>query len=191
MSDKRLIILENLESIIATEGYDKLSMAKLARLSNVAAGTIYRYFKDKEDLLMSLKKQLSTRYLRQISAGVKLTHCNYETFRQVWFNLLELHTQRNPKQLSIEQYLALPSEDPKQSLQLLEATLSEFDEFFRDGVENRILYPKDYQMLAIVSFAATANIGTRVRLGYTFDKDWLEQACFQAWTSIAINPKAV
>lgn len=50
--DKHEQILTAAEKLIAESGFQGLSMHKLAKEAGVAAGTIYRYFSDKEHLLM-------------------------------------------------------------------------------------------------------------------------------------------
>ncbi len=51
MANKRDQILRSAEKIIALERVQNLSMQKLADDAEVAAGTIYRYFKSKDELI--------------------------------------------------------------------------------------------------------------------------------------------
>lgn len=44
-------ILENARAILLEEGYQALSMRRLARSCQVAAGTLYNYFSDKDELV--------------------------------------------------------------------------------------------------------------------------------------------
>jgi TetR/AcrR family transcriptional repressor of multidrug resistance operon len=48
---KELALREKAIEIIITEGFDGLSMQKLAKAANVSPATIYIYFKDREDLI--------------------------------------------------------------------------------------------------------------------------------------------
>ena len=47
--------------LIVQEGFDGLSMHKLARAASVSVATIYIYYKDREDLILSLCKEESIR----------------------------------------------------------------------------------------------------------------------------------
>src|SRR5918912_1257364 len=49
-----------LEMIVKT-GFDGFSMQKLARAAKVSPATLYIYFEDREDLILSLHRELSTR----------------------------------------------------------------------------------------------------------------------------------
>ena len=51
--EKRAGILEAAESVFAEKGFDEATTIDIARASNVAEGTLYEYFKGKEDILFS------------------------------------------------------------------------------------------------------------------------------------------
>ncbi|HRO45244.1 TetR/AcrR family transcriptional regulator [Agriterribacter sp.] len=52
--NKEIAIREKAMEMIVIEGFDGLSMQKLARAANISASTIYIYFKNREDLLNQL-----------------------------------------------------------------------------------------------------------------------------------------
>jgi len=52
--DKSARILWNAERVFAEKGYHQATIADIARSANVAEGTVYEYFKNKEDLLFSI-----------------------------------------------------------------------------------------------------------------------------------------
>jgi TetR/AcrR family fatty acid metabolism transcriptional regulator len=52
-SDKAARILRAAEGIFAEKGYDNTTTLDISRLAGVAEGTLYEYFKNKEDLLFS------------------------------------------------------------------------------------------------------------------------------------------
>jgi len=49
--DKKERIFEAAREILGEQGFYGLSIAVVAKKARVAAGTIYRYFSDKDDLL--------------------------------------------------------------------------------------------------------------------------------------------
>jgi len=53
-SGKSKLILEAAETMFAKKGYDKATMSEISGTANVAEGTLYDYFKNKEDLLHSV-----------------------------------------------------------------------------------------------------------------------------------------
>lgn len=52
--NKELAIRQKAIEMIVNEGFDGLSMQKLAKAANISASTIYIYFKNREDLLNQL-----------------------------------------------------------------------------------------------------------------------------------------
>ena len=62
---KRAQILKAAATIFAKKGYDKAKISEIARLAGVGDGTIYEYFRNKEDILFSLPEE-RTRELIQI-----------------------------------------------------------------------------------------------------------------------------
>jgi AcrR family transcriptional regulator len=55
--------------MIVDEGFDGLSMQKLARAAGVSPATIYIYFKDRDDLLMQLYQMEADKYFAYILQG--------------------------------------------------------------------------------------------------------------------------
>jgi TetR/AcrR family fatty acid metabolism transcriptional regulator len=55
--DKATHILRAAEKIFADKGYYQATISEIAKTSNVAEGTIYEYFKNKEHLLLSIPEQ--------------------------------------------------------------------------------------------------------------------------------------
>ena len=55
--------------MIVEEGFDGLSMQKLARAAGVSPATIYIYFKDRDDLLMQLYQLEADKYFAYVLVG--------------------------------------------------------------------------------------------------------------------------
>ncbi|MGQ9485828.1 MAG: TetR/AcrR family transcriptional regulator [Desulfosoma sp.] len=73
-SDKRRRILDAAVSVFAEKGFFQARVADIARLAGVADGTIYLYFKNKDDLLISIfeekMKEINVKF-RDALAGEK------------------------------------------------------------------------------------------------------------------------
>jgi len=54
--DKSMRIIVAAEKLFADKGYRQTSIAEIARLADVAEGTVYEYFENKEDLLFSIPR---------------------------------------------------------------------------------------------------------------------------------------
>ncbi len=88
--DKRDQILAAAEQLIAESGFQGLSMQKLANEAGVAAGTIYRYFSDKEHLLEEVRLNVAKRIASAVQAGVNDDMPLKERYRTMWLNIWNL-----------------------------------------------------------------------------------------------------
>lgn len=61
-------ILRAAESLFAKEGYHQTSINQIADLAEVSVGTVYFYFKNKEDLLVQLFEEISYLFRSMIGA---------------------------------------------------------------------------------------------------------------------------
>ena len=69
--DKRERILAAAERIFARRGFFHARVAEIAREAGVADGTIYLYFKSKDELLISLFESRMERVVRALSAAIE------------------------------------------------------------------------------------------------------------------------
>ena len=61
MKTKELII-ETAKDLFSEVGYHKTTTANLAKRANISEGTIYRHFESKEDILVTILKDLDRKY---------------------------------------------------------------------------------------------------------------------------------
>ncbi len=99
MANKRDQILRSAEKIIALEGVQNLSMQKLADDAEVAAGTIYRYFKGKDELISELRINVLQSVAAFIFRGSEVGTFE-KRFKHLWFNFVKLGSHRAPQQLN-------------------------------------------------------------------------------------------
>jgi TetR/AcrR family transcriptional regulator, fatty acid metabolism regulator protein len=64
--DKPNRILRSAESVFAEKGYVQATISEIARMASVSEGTIYEYFKNKDDLLFSIPEQRFKEHIRAL-----------------------------------------------------------------------------------------------------------------------------
>ncbi len=98
IEQRRSQILTAALAVFARKGYDRATIADIAREAGVAEGSIYNYFKNKSDLLISLPRQIVQPNVETIVALLspppgtpipppslvlpRIAHAMVETFRQ-------------------------------------------------------------------------------------------------------------
>ncbi|MEW6262998.1 MAG: TetR/AcrR family transcriptional regulator [Thermodesulfobacteriota bacterium] len=93
-ADKRQRILRAAVQSFSEKGYSGVTIAEIARKSDVATGTIYEYFKNKEDLILSVSEEQFKSNLEQL----KQTFGGNNSPRKLWLFM----------QGCFQQYLADP-----------------------------------------------------------------------------------
>jgi TetR/AcrR family fatty acid metabolism transcriptional regulator len=113
-NDKRARILDAAVKVFAERGYFSSTVAEIARAAGVADGTIYLYFKSKDDLLFELFDEKMTRLIEDAKAALAEESdapSRLKRFIRLHFSLVE----RNPDLASV---LVV---ELRQSAQLLKA----------------------------------------------------------------------
>ncbi|BBO78140.1 transcriptional regulator [Desulfosarcina widdelii] len=75
-------ILGAAQTLFAGEGYHKASMEKIADSAEVSVGTLYFYFKNKEDLLVKLLSQIGFDLRNMLGAAFKSADISMEGIRE-------------------------------------------------------------------------------------------------------------
>lgn len=68
---KYMQIIDAAVEVIAENGYHQSQVSKIAKQAGVADGTIYLYFKNKEDILISLFKEKMGQFIERIEEDIK------------------------------------------------------------------------------------------------------------------------
>ena len=97
MKDKRELILETANEIITEQGLKELTLAKIAKKSNISKGTLYYYYNSKSDLLFDLAdrymKFMTDKFL-QIINDTKNNSNHAKIIEDVYKTIVE-HGTRN------------------------------------------------------------------------------------------------
>jgi len=106
--DKKQAILQSVLKLVNREGFYHLNMKNIAREANIAAGTIYLYFKGKEDLINALYKMIVGTFNQRVLEGYKEGRSVKENFFEMLDNAVTFYL-REPDNFSfIEQYTYAP-----------------------------------------------------------------------------------
>jgi TetR/AcrR family transcriptional regulator, fatty acid metabolism regulator protein len=89
-ADKREAILRAAITVFAQRGFFQAQVADIARVAGVAAGTVYLYFRSKDDLLVSIFEQTMTEALAEGRAALDGVTDPAERLRRI----ARLHLER-------------------------------------------------------------------------------------------------
>ncbi|MCL1051917.1 TetR/AcrR family transcriptional regulator [Shewanella abyssi] len=189
MPNKRDLILRASEKIIASRGIQGLSMQQVANEAGVAAGTIYRYFKDKNELILELRKDVLTHVAAYILEDHQLGTLE-QRFKRVWLKMHSFGKERSPANLSYEQYAHLP-ESNTDEIRNLELTLfAPLGQLFEEGKAAGIMQPLHSRALYALSMEPAMTLARTIRRGLIqYEPHEIDLACQLCWQTILIPIK--
>lgn len=109
--EKYQAILNAATVAFAEYGYFSCQVSKIAKLAGVADGTIYLYFKNKEDILVSLFRERMGQFIEQIRQGIG----KYETTRDRLLCIIRTHLRymQENRSLAIVTQIELRQSNPE------------------------------------------------------------------------------
>lgn len=106
--DKKEAILKSVLKLVNREGFYHLNMKKIAAESNIAAGTIYLYFKGKEELINALYNMIITEFNSKVLEGYNKMRGVKDNFFEMMGNAIEFYLEDTKQFSFIEQYTYAP-----------------------------------------------------------------------------------
>lgn len=135
-------IIEAAVEVIADNGYHASQVSKIAKKAGVADGTIYLYFKNKEDILVSVFEEKMGQFIEQIAESIT----NKKNAEDKLLTLIEMHL----RQLSDDHNLAIVTQlELRQSNTVLRLQINEvlkpylvvIDTIIKEGMEEKLFRP--------------------------------------------------
>jgi TetR/AcrR family transcriptional repressor of multidrug resistance operon len=155
-------ILEAAEQLIAERGFYGLSMKELAKRAGMAAGTIYRYFENKEMLMFELHQFISTEASKTIFNGWLDNMTEEQKYRLLWNNAFNA-VLNNPRRLVVFEMLYCTPHINQNTTTLFEnETFSPLIEFYQKGVNEKRFHDWPIFALVALSFDSAISLAKKV-----------------------------
>ncbi|AMG13510.1 TetR/AcrR family transcriptional regulator [Vibrio vulnificus] len=184
-NDKQQQILAAAEKLIAESGFQGLSMSKLAKEAGVAAGTIYRYFDDKEHLLDELRLRITQRVATAIQAKVTHDMPLKQQYRTMWLNTWNLAASNLSTLSNRIQYESLPCSNSHKTRELEKKMFHQVALMFDMGKEQGVFKTLDNEILFGLSLETSVRLAKKHALGfYQLDDKALDAAIDASWDAI-------
>lgn len=135
--------------VIAKHGFHQAQVSKIAKEAGVADGTIYLYFKNKEDILISLFQEKMGAFVEKSKEKIN----EQKTIEEKLRILVESHFAQLEEDYNLAVVTQLELRQSKTELrlrinQVLKGYLSLIDELITEGKENGAFYSKLDSLLA-------------------------------------------
>ena len=167
-------------------GFASSSVSKIAKEANVSPSTIYVFFKNKDDLLVStyveIKRNMADALLADFDDKLPIR----DILKGAWFNIFKYISNN----LEGYEYLEQFANSPYSSLVDIETLEKEFIPIinvFQKGIEQKIIKNVDISLLSAFMFNPISRLANpRLRHGLDMNEENLELAFTMAWDAIKL-----
>ena len=106
--DKKALILQSTLKLITENGFHGAPVSMIASESGIATGTIYRCFKNKEDIINELYTYIKTDFNNAILKGLYDGISIRDEYYLKWINMVDYHLNNTLEAKFMDQYATSP-----------------------------------------------------------------------------------
>ena len=183
---KREALFEATIKLVNEIGFAASSVPKIAREADVSPSTLYVFFKNKEDLLVStyidLKMDLSRAMLERFDDSLPIR----DILKNTWFSMFDYISQHSDYYQFMEQFANSPYSELVDQ-EALEKHFIPLIDVLQRGIEQKIIKNVDRNLLAAFLFHPLARLANpRLCHGWELTAEDLEVAFGMAWDAIKL-----
>lgn len=148
---RRLKIANAARELFTEFGYKSVSMDQIAQKSNVAKGTLYLYFKDKDDLFFHLVHEFLNE-IKEFVKSIEDKHLSlFDEIHEIVYNLLMLRTKQKFIYRIAQEAKELRTPSACSTMQMIEdQTLGFIESRLNKAVSQGIIKPCNTAVLSFV-----------------------------------------
>ena len=191
--DKRSLLLQSTLELVAKQGFHGAPCAMIAEQAGVAAGTIYRYFENKDVLINELYISLESRITAVLLDGYSPDQPIRERFMHLGTGILNYFISHPLEFKYIEQFHNSPYGTAFRRDKFLGHADSGGDsrrcdiykELFSEGLEQRVVKELPLILLFDLAFGPILAVARNHVLGFiTLDETLMEQVVAACWDGL-------
>ena len=184
--EKITALFEATVKLVNEIGFASSSVSKIAREAGVSPATIYVYYKNKEDLLVStyidIKLDLSKSLLKDFNDTLPIR----DILRIVWFNMFEYISNNLEYYKFIEQFASSPY-NSLVNRQEVEQYFEPLTRVLQNGIDQKIIKNVNFEILtAFMYYPITVLANPNVFPHFELSEENIETAFTLAWDAIKL-----
>ncbi|MFL0353725.1 TetR/AcrR family transcriptional regulator [Xanthomarina sp. GH4-25] len=177
-------ILNAALQLIIEKGLERTPMSKIAERANVGMGTVYRYFKDKEDIINGIYIKIKVEEAELVFVNNGHNPDIKETFMDYYGRMIDYFTTNPLKFNFISQYAFSPIikiDTQKKAM----AQFYHFDELYKKGLKENLFKDIKAEHMTFFVFSAIAYwIKAAYELNITIDQKYKQVLLQMAWDAV-------
>lgn len=188
-TDKKQLILSTVLDLVKQTGFYHLNMKAIAERAGISAGTIYLYFKSKEELINELYQTVLGEFNEAVLSGHKAQAPFRENFEAMLRAAVDFYLPRKDYFSFIEQYTYAPflfKESREENFSLLLPIYKLLRSGKKEGLVKNL---SDPILISIVH--GTLNTVLKMHFAHRLDlrkKAVYKSFCVAVWEAIAVTP---
>ena len=176
------IIFRATLKLIRNVGFVGSTMAKIARESNMATGTLYIYFKNKEELINALYQEIERKSSARFFEGYDPEQPFKQSIKKVWVNYLKHRIEHHDESIFLEHYYYSPyiTESQKKVAEEMKTPVyaiinkGKKDNFINNDIDTEMIFSA---MIGFIRELADEHVNGRYildskRINTAFDINW-------------------
>lgn len=165
-------------------GFAASSVSKIAKEANVSPSTLYVFFKNKEDLLISTYLELKRHLRDALQDGLDDTLPIRDIVKNAWFGVFQYVSSNLDEYGYMEQFANSPYSE-RVDRETLDKEFIPIINVILKGIEQKILKDVDINLLAAFMFEPISRLANpRLCYGLDLDEKDIETAFDMAWDAI-------
>jgi AcrR family transcriptional regulator len=136
--DKRNAILDAATRVFAERGLTAAPTSEISKQARIAEGTLFTYFKTKDDLINALYREIKLELADAMMSGFPRKKSVRARLRHVWDSYVNWGVA-NPEQRKVLAQLQVSGMLSKESIEAGSAPFVEMQNMIRDAIEQHIL----------------------------------------------------
>lgn len=185
--DKASLIMEKARRLFIEHGFHGTSMQKLAQAADIASGTLYLHYKNKEDLIRAIYRHAIEEVVVALLADFQPSRPLYEQYRLFWTNGYQGLSHRQ----ELVQYKDLYERSPffnDDDRLWSEERWQPLDSFYQQGIDSGLFRNLPIPLLGYLSLGSILSIPQTQRIVHFEMTDALKNELIDAsWNSILLR----
>ncbi|MBU0983281.1 MAG: TetR/AcrR family transcriptional regulator [candidate division Zixibacteria bacterium] len=183
---KQEALFEATVKVVNETGFAQSSVSKIAKEAGISPATLYIYYKNKEDLLVSTYVQIKQNLSTALLVGFDDSRPIRDILKRLWTNAFHFGTQNRAYFEFVEQF----SNSPYAGL----VNSAEVEEFFEPlarvmqrGIDEKILKDVPFEVLTVfVFYPAMLLSSPKLCAGFEINEGSIDQTFDLAWDAIRL-----
>lgn len=165
-------------------GFASSSVSKIAKEAGVSSSTLYVFFENKEDLIVSTYLELKHRMSSALLVDFDDTSPIRDIIKNSWFRLYTYISEHLDEYAYLEQFANSPYSD-RVDMEVVEKEFEPLSRVFEMGIRQKIIKNVDMDIIVAFIFSPLSRLANpRLQGSMEMDEEKLEKAFDMTWDAI-------